>query len=410
MPIQDNPNTKAYIQALVPTIISQEVEFKTQESGFRQFRQFCVVKEDFSKNPGDTLSIPKIDDLAPAQNLTEASTLRGSGKKLTVGSVSIIPTEKGDEVQYTEYSKFTSQAELQAVIVELLARQSSKKENLDIRDVMFAAPRIRLQGGAATAAAVNKLSYVDIDYVVEELEAAEAGKFGLGGSEHYVGFIHPYARTALIDALRSTSDYANAVPSLYAGEVGMYNRVRFVESAYCPFRAYVVSGPTATGLTYDNTKDVLPADDYAITETYTITASNTTTMAIAGSVTGAHKVFVAGVEKDTFTLTEIGAGNIVVAGTGDSAEKRLETSPLTLEAGLITAIAAGGNTLVFGTQRNILSKVLGARHIAYGAIKPVTMLGAEAFDYGRIIGVAWNAFYDAVVLNDSYGWVIESKR
>lgn len=408
----DNPTVKASVQALVPSIISQEVEFKSQESGFRQFRQFCVVKEDFSKQPGDTLSIPKIDDLAPAQNLTEASTLRGSGKKLSVGSVTITPTEKGDEVQYTEYSKLTSQTELQDVVVELLARQSSKKENLDIRDVMFGAPRIRLQGAAASATEVGKLSYTDVDFVVEELETAEAAKFGAGGNEHYVGFIHPYGRTALIDALRSTSDYANAVPGLYAGEIGQYNRVRFIESAYCPFRAYLIGEIVATGLTAatDAVDKVVLSDDYCTTEQFTVQAASATELKIAGSVTGPHKVFVNGTEKDTFTLAEIKASDVVVAGTGATSEKRFETSPLTLKAGLISAVAAAGNTLVLNTQRNILTKIMGARHIAYGAIKPVTMLGAEAFDYGRVIGVAWNAFYDAVVLNDDYGWVIESKR
>lgn len=408
----DNPNTKASVQALVPSIISQEVEFKSTENGFRQFRQFCVVKEDFSKNPGDVLSIPKIDDLAPAQNLSEGSTLRGSGKKLSLGSVTITPTEKGDEVQYTEYSKITSQTELQDIVVELLARQSAKKENLDIRDVMFNAPRIRLQGAAADATSVGKLSYTDVDFVVEELETAEAAKFGNGGNEHFVGFIHPYGRTALIDALRSTSDYASAVPGLYAGEIGQYNRVRFIESAYCPFRAYVVGAPEVKGLTAaaSVTDLLILSDDYCASEVFTITAASATELQIAGSASGKHKVFVGAAEKDTFTVADLAAGEVVVAGTGATAEKRRETSPLTIGAGAITAIAAKGDTLVFTTQRNILTKIMGARHIAYGAIKPVTMLGAEAFDYGRVIGVAWNAFYDAVVLNDDYGWVIESKR
>lgn len=408
----DNPTKKAQVQALVPTIISQEVEFKAQESGFRQFRQFCVVKEDFTKQPGDTLNIPKIDDLAPAQDLTENSTLRGSGKKLSVGSVSIVPTEKGDEVQYTEYSKLTSQAELQDIVVELLARQSAKKENLDIRDVMFTAPRVRYQGGAATPAEAGKLSYTDIDYVVEELETAEAAKFGAGGDEHYVGFLHPYARTALIDALRSTSDYANAVPGLYAGEIGMYNRVRFIETAYCPFRGYVKGSATATGLTAASNVEakLLPADDYAVSETWTIKATSATKLTIAGSVSGEHTVFVNGTEADDWTLSDFGTYDVIVAGSGATVEDRIAHSPLKIKAGAITAIAAADNTLVFEVQRNICTKIMGDRHIAYGSIKPVTMLGAEAFDYGRVIGVAWNAFYDAVVLNDDYGWVIESKR
>jgi N4-gp56 family major capsid protein len=408
----DNPTTKASVQALVPTIISKEVEFKSQESGFRQFRQFCVVKEDFSKQPGDTLSIPKIDDLAPAQDLTEGSTLRGSGKKLSVGSISITPTEKGDEVQYTEYSKLTSQSELQDIIVELLARQSSKKENLDIRDVMFNAPRIKLQGSATSASEVGKLSYTDIDYVVEELEAAEAAKFGTGGNEHFIGFIHPYGRTALIDALRSTSDYANAVPGLYAGEIGQYNRVRFIETAYCPFRAYVKTrlASDAGKMTVAADAEVVVSDDYCVSETFTIKATSATEMTVTGSASGVHKVFVNGTEKEKFTLTELAANDIIVAGSGASEDERKAKSPATIKKGAITAITTSGDVATFVTQRNILTKIMGARHIAYGAIKPVTMLGAESFDYGRVIGVAWNAFYDAVVLNDDYGWVIESKR
>lgn len=411
----DNPNLKAQIDALVPEVISKEVEFMSMESGFRQFRNFVVYKEDLTRNPGDTLSIPKVSDLPEAQDLSETSVLRGSGSRLAIGSVLVTPTEKGDEVQYTEYSARVSQSDLQNVIVELLSRQSAKKENLDLRDTFFAGTQTRYADGVAGQSSVAKtLATVDIDSVVEELEANEAMKYVSGGMEHFVGFIHPYAKTALVTALRAVSDYAKSVPNLYAGEIGMYNRVRFIESSYCPFRSFIktamaVADANTALVGADDAARLSISDQYCTPETWTLTYTHVgTKWAVTGSVSGAHKVVVAGVEKTTFTTAELAAGDIIVVGPGADLVRRIASSPFTIKTGAVTGTANGSVT--FTTQRNVCTKIVAPRHVALGVIKPVTMLGAEAFDYGRVIGVAWNAFYDSIILNEEYGWTIETKR
>jgi N4-gp56 family major capsid protein len=420
----DAPNLQAAFSAakLVPEIFSKEIELKTLELGYTRFRDFVVVKEELGKNPGDRVHIPKIGDLRKAQALDQSKVLRGSGQSIQGAYVTLTPTEHGDELQMTEYSNLTSQTELDNLMKELLARQALKTENFKIRDVMFGATANRrfANGVSAQASVAADLDSVDIDFVVERLEKNEAMKWP---GEAYVSFIHPYGKTDIVQDLVGTNAYALAVGgALYKGEVGLYNRTRFVESAYVPMKAYSSVGITgatggvvvasASGYTLEATL----CEGEVVTLTYTASGDS---WAFSGSVSGTRTaaLFTAGEDPNDPTKKPVQSGLATVTDTQfttyDIALEVKDEDGLLLgydvvfDAAAVSGAASDGVatlTIILHTQ----TAIFGMRHICWGIIRNVNMLGMEMWDYGRVKGIAWNAFWDCKFLFKNYGYVIEA--
>jgi N4-gp56 family major capsid protein len=420
----DSPNPLAAFSAakLVPEIFSKEIELKTQELGFTRFREFLVVKEDFSKNPGDRLYVPKIADLRSAQNLTQSSVLRGSGQDIAGAYVTLTPSEVGDEIQLTQYANLTASVDIVDLAKELLARQALKTENFKIRDLMFGATANRrfAAGVAAQANVAADLDSDDIDYCVERLEKNEALKWP---GETYVGFIHPYAKTDIIQDLVSAQSYQAAIGGqLYAGEIGMYNRTRFIETAYCPMKAYSAAGITAAtgGATVVQATYYTLYANYCEPEVLTLTYHATgDKWSFAGSKSGARTCafFTSGQDPNDPTHKPISyaqafATDANIAAYDIALEVKDEDGVLlgydvVILLGAVTGASSDGTatlTIVQHTQTSLF----GQRHICWGVIRPVTPLGVESFDYGRVKGLAWNAFWDAQFLHKNYGYVIQA--
>jgi len=148
------------------------------------------------------------------------------------------------------------------------------------------------------------------------------------------------------------------------------------------------------------------SEQFADTDSWTLTYTHVGTIwALAGTKFGAATFKIgATTGNTTFTSAQLAAGDIIV----EDASGGIKKSPKTFKAGSITGTADG--TGPYTTQRNTRTLVMAQRHLAYATIKPVTMLGVEEFDYGRVIGIAWNAFWDNVILNQEYGFIIEAKR
>lgn len=385
-------NTSVNLAGLIPEIIAQEIELTAQEAGYRRFRDFVVVKEDLTKRPGDTLKVPKVGRLRRAQNLTEASTLEGSGSQLVVDAITLLPTERGDELQITEYSAITSQAELQSLIVDLIADQSSKEENLTIRDEMNTTPNTRFANGVTSSAAVAAgLSSGDVDFVVDTLETNQAAKYG----DSFIGFIHPYAKGTLRQNLATVDQYRDTVPIIYQGEVGMYNRTRFIETSYCPVDNFVKSVLVTSGAGTFNSAFVTLADEHFVAPgVYTLTFSSATAFTVTDP-----------------SLNALGAGTVGAGFTYVYTDlEGIATNAIVIAAAAFGGTFAATDTIAITIQQNLVTFILAQRCIAWGSLKRPTMLGAREFDYGRRLGVAWNGFWDVELLNQAYLWRMVTKR
>lgn len=419
------PNLAAAFGDIIPEVFAKEIELKTRELGFTRFRDFVVVKEDLSKNPGDVLHLPKVAELRKAQTLGQSKILAGSGQGISAATLNLTPIEYGDEVQITQYAGLVSPTDLVDMARELLARQALKTENFLIRDLMFGATaNVYYAGGVAARASVAAdLDKDDVDAVVERLEANEAMKWP---GESFMGFVHPFAKTAILNDLVSAAVYQAGLGSqLYAGEIGMYNRVRFIESAYVPQDAFSSAGLTSGGssgitIADANGYTLYPNLCQAETITFTYTASGDSWSA-SGSKSGARKAALFATTDDpndptkspavakSTSWTDANATTYKVALAVEDEDGVTIGYDVILNAAAMAG-AASDDTATLVIIVHTLTSVFGQRHIAFGVIRPVTFLGAEAFDYGRVIGIAWNAFWDSQFLHKNYGYKIQALR
>lgn len=381
-------------------VISQEVEWKAKNENWRRFRDFVVVKEDLTATPGSSLTIPKVYRRGRAQALDESKTLLGSGSKFAVGYVTLTPREYGDEIQVTEYSQLTSWEELENLVTELLTDQSSREENLLVRDKLAACANIRYANGAASwADTTAALGSADIDYVVAELETREAPVFP-GGA--YIAFLHPQAKAGLKNSLTAVGDYANAVPQLYQGEIGMYNRTRFIETPEAPVfcDCGTVTQTVGSGATITQSKFHPQIADGQI---HSYLRPGSLTIRVSGN---------------TFTVKDAaensyGTGT-VTSGSNDPftsvavPELNIPAGAFSMEAGALAGVE-DGDVFEVPIVQYPFTVVLGQRALTMGIIKRPTILDAAELDYGRVLGLAWNMFMDVGWLNSDYAYAVLSK-
>lgn len=382
-------------------VITQEVEWKARNENWRRFRDFVVVKEDLTATPGTSLVIPKVYRRGRAQALDESKTLLGTGSKVTVGYVTLTPREYGDEIQITEYSKLTSWEELENLVIELLTDQSSREDNLLVRDKLAGCPNIRYAGGAANwASTTAAISSADIDHVVAELETREAPVFP-GGS--YIAFLHPQAKTGLKSSLVAVGDYANAVPQIYQGEIGMYNRTRFIETPEAPVfcDCGTVTQTAGSGATITQSKFHPQIADGQI---HSYLRPGTLII----QVTSATSFVVKDLADNSYGTGTLSSGANQAFTSAAVPELNIPAGAFSMEAGAISD-AENGDVFEVPILQYPFTVVLGQRALAMGIIKRPTILNAMELDYGRVLGLAWNMFMDVGWLNPDYAYAVLSK-
>jgi hypothetical protein len=140
---------------------------------------------------------------------------------------------------------------------------------------------------------------------------------------------------------------------------------------------------------------------------------------VSGSVSGARTIatFTTGQDPADPTKTPVTSGASTVTDTlMASYDVALEVKDedgnvlgydIVLDAAAISGAASDGVCTLL-VKQHTQTALFGQRHIAWGVIRNITMLGVESWDYGRVQGVAWNAFWDAQFLHKNYGYVIEA--
>ena len=196
-------------------------------------------KKPIPKNGGKKIEFRRFASLPKATTpLTEGIT--PPGQTLEVLTVESELKQYGDFVKLTDVLDLTA---IDPVIVEatsLCGNQGGQTMDTVVRDVMnsgtnvFYAPKLAADG---TETEVESRAALDtscvltcdlIDQVVAFLKAQNAPKI----NGYYVGIIHPYAAYDLRkdDRWRKPKEYCDP-QDLYAGELGEYGGVRFVDSS-----------------------------------------------------------------------------------------------------------------------------------------------------------------------------------
>lgn len=195
-------------------------------------------------NPGDTVYFTWYADLATSTTpLTETS----DPTSLTIGNptrTSVTINEYGAWVPKTIKLQKTAFTKPDMEIAELLARQQG--------DTLDALVRAKLDAGTNTLnTGVNALAAADVRQIRNQMRADNV-PFRDGSS--YVAHIHPDVTFDLMgesgeNVWFSPHTYGGDTGAIYAGEIGKYSAIRFVENTRCKVTA-AVSGTAAIYLTY----------------------------------------------------------------------------------------------------------------------------------------------------------------
>jgi N4-gp56 family major capsid protein len=217
------------------------------------FDQFASVQATNATNPGASVKFTVFADLAAATTpLGEAEDV--TPVSMSDSQVTVTLEEYGNATVTTAKLRASSFLPVDPVAAQAVGYNAGLSIDTIARTAIQAGTNvIYATGGTDTATARidmdvdDTLTAKDIRRAVAQLRGANVPTIG----GNYVGFIHPdvsYDLRGITDASgwRDSYKYTNAMP-LYNGEIGMFEGVRFMESARAPLFANAFNGSGAAG-------------------------------------------------------------------------------------------------------------------------------------------------------------------
>ena len=217
------------------------------------FDQFADVQATNATNPGASVKFTVFADLAAATTaLGEAVDV--TPVAMSDSQVTVTLEEYGNATVTTAKLRASSFLPVDPVAANAVGYNAGLSIDTIARNAVQAGTNVIYATGGATTATTRLTLSVDDTIVAKDIRRAVAELRGanvptIGGN--YVGFIHPdvsYDLRGITDASgwRDSYKYTNAMP-LYNGEIGMFEGVRFMESARAPLFANAYNGAGAPG-------------------------------------------------------------------------------------------------------------------------------------------------------------------
>lgn len=234
-----------------------------------RYDQFAVVKNDLEVQPGDTISMSKFSNLSRGTSLSESADLET--KSMARSKITIQVTEYGNAVGLT--AKFMSLSFLDELqnAATLLGRDYAIVTDIMLRNSLFGGTQSYLCAGRAALenlTADDVITLEDVDEVVAILESNNVLKYVDANGEYYVAFIHPQVAKYLKKELIPVKQYAYP-ESIFKGEVGEYNGVRFIVTSNVPSGA-VSNATNPDGSYVDPAYDVTLISGYEYSTGHTL--------------------------------------------------------------------------------------------------------------------------------------------
>jgi N4-gp56 family major capsid protein len=217
------------------------------------FDQFADVQATNATNPGATVTFTIFQDLSPATTpLGEAEDV--TPVAMTDSQVSVVLNEYGNATVTTAKLRATSFIPVDPVAANAVGYNAGISIDTIARNAAQAGSNVLYAtGGAtdptsrATVAAEDILTANDVRRAVAQLRKANVPTFG--GS--YVAVIHPdvsYDFRSATDAAAWRAPANSVNPEgIYNGEIGLFEGVRFIETARAPLFANASDGSGSSG-------------------------------------------------------------------------------------------------------------------------------------------------------------------
>jgi N4-gp56 family major capsid protein len=245
MPIQGGTLTqRSTVSNLVVTAYDKLVEFNLRSEPM--FRKFASKRPSDITNPGNTVVFQLHNDLdRVTTNLNEATDVDAVAIKNT-GKVQVTVNEWGNVVQRTERAALETLSQIDPAIADMLSFNIADSLDYQVYSILTSKATGRSGTGTAdetvvngvdkTASGTSTLQAADVRRAVAKLRGA---KVQPQDGAFYVGMLHPDVSYDLrTEAVGSGSNvwqqphtYTEAgVGSMWTGEIGVYEGVKFIES------------------------------------------------------------------------------------------------------------------------------------------------------------------------------------
>lgn len=225
--------TASQLSSNIMTIYSQEVLFRAQP--ILRFEAFASRKDELGVAPGLTVSFLRYNRLTGAAALTENTDM--TTDTLTSSLIPITVAENGKAIAVSELLLRSSFTDVMSDAALSLGQHLARHRDGQIRDVLLAgATTTKWQNARTGRAQVQAGDLLNTDLIregVETLASARAPKI-LGDA--YVCFIHPHqARYLRTDPDWVSASHYGAPSQIFAGEIGRFEDVRFIETTQIPY-------------------------------------------------------------------------------------------------------------------------------------------------------------------------------
>lgn len=226
---------------LVQTAYDQSVRLALRSTPL--FRSVADTKVINQTQPGNTIVFNIHQDLAPATTpLNEVNDPTGVSLNNTT-EVTVTLNEYGNFTVVTNALKnFNLDQALDANVANTIAYNLADSIDQVVANVLNAGTNVIIEDGTTDAittdpetVVANTISAKDIRFAVAKLRGANVPTVD---GQNYVAFIHPDVAT---DFRTETGESTWSAPheyvdtkEIYAGEIGTYNGVRFIETSRAP--------------------------------------------------------------------------------------------------------------------------------------------------------------------------------
>ncbi len=243
---------QAALTSTVLTVFSKEILMKALPN--MRYMQFARMKRDLLATKGEKITMHRYNPIRQGKKLTEGTDIQP--KTLDASTVDIRVYEFGNAVQVTELLLRVSAFDQLMIAAEQLGDDYALVTEVDLLKTLRQIPSVLFAGGKASRTALvsgDTMSTRTIRDAVELMKTKKVPMITLtdpmtGAVEQvYVCFVNPHQARGLRDD-QKWSDAALAGYDggrrIFMGEIGMYEKVIFIETTMQP-----VIKPTSAGAT-----------------------------------------------------------------------------------------------------------------------------------------------------------------
>lgn len=217
----------------VRDVFSAEIYFTALPT--LKFDQFSTKKTELGVQKGDTIKLPKYNNIKRGGRLVEGQPMKARSMSLNQASITV--GENGNAIAVSERLLQTSFYDQLAAASLLLGRDMAVVLDQQLRDaVMGAVSASVIYAGDVTSRAALRLGMgLNTDLLNRATETLETNNSPKWGGDHYICFVHPHQVAGLRrDPLWVNMSLYAGSGQLYTGEIGRINDVRFVSTSVMP--------------------------------------------------------------------------------------------------------------------------------------------------------------------------------